>query len=732
MGRFRRSRSAARCSAACRDEQRAERDVAPSWLHEPQAAQGDSGPWVRLDSHAHYVYVSVRAGYKRFVDLASAIASRVPGLRVSGSSPDLSAAARDLWPRALVDIQSGELPVNRPGAIAWPERPEQISQLIELSRAEGFRVVPFGAGSGVCGAILPDERTIVIDSKRMQSVRVDPDAPVAHVGAGVLGLTLEQLLAKRGYTAGHFPSSIVCSTVGGWVAARGAGQCSSRYGKIEDMVAGLDCVLGTGDFVPMRRRQSAPNLVPLVTGSEGTLGFITAVTLRLHPAPRERKFLAYSCASIESGFDVLRELLQAGLRPEVARLYDPIDSVLLGQSSDSKKSPKNRSESAARWFGIAARAALRRPRWLQSAIEVLEGNVLGGATLLLIFEGETEEAAQDAARADSICARAAARSLGEGPARRWLQHRYGVSFRQSSSFRLGAFTDTMEVAAPWSKLEGVYSSVRRALSEHALVMAHLSHAYPDGCSLYFTFSALGARGGQARQRYDAAWQAGLGAALAAGANLSHHHGVGRSKALRLAAELGQGTELLNRLRRAWDPARMWNPGALEGPGEALTPPPLTPRDTFSLDETSRLVEVDARLALGAVEALLSRSGFTLGLGLDAPWTVSVAEWLARGLPGARDVWADPVSAQVAGFEASAGGVLARVRATPRRATGPDLLALFAGTHGQIGEVQRVTLAASARSAVGPRVQAFHWDRDPALNAAETQAFEAVRRSIQAP
>ncbi|MEO6602064.1 MAG: FAD-linked oxidase C-terminal domain-containing protein, partial [Polyangiaceae bacterium] len=452
-------------------------------------------------------------------------------------------------------------------------------------------------------------------------------------------------------------------------------------------------------------------------------------TLRLHPAPRVRRFLSYSCATIESGFDILRTMLQAGLRPEVARLYDPIDSVLLGQSSDVKKAPKNRSSGSGRWFGIAARRALAHPRWLQRTIEALEGNLLGGATLLLIFEGDAEAADEDAARAAQICGRAAARSLGEGPAKRWLAHRYGVSFRQSSSFRLDAFTDTMEVAAPWSKLEAVYNGVRRALSEHALVMAHLSHAYPDGCGLYFTFAALGSRAGNATARYDAAWRAGLSAALAAGANLSHHHGVGRSKAARLAAELGGGTELLNRMRRAWDPASMFNLGALEAPFEVQPAQRREGRPSFLIDDRSRLVEVDARLSLGAVEALLSRTGLSLGLDAGVNWSASVANWVSLGFPGATDSFSDPVAAHVTGFEASAGGIQAHVRTAPRRATGPDLLALFAGTRGAIGVVERATLTVAPRGTTPPRAQPFRWDRDPASNAAEQHAFELLRRAI---
>ncbi|HEY3668844.1 MAG TPA: FAD-dependent oxidoreductase, partial [Polyangiaceae bacterium] len=182
------------------------------------------------------------------MDLASALALRVPGLRVSASPPDLSAAARDLWPRALVDIQGGELPANRPAAVVWPERAEQVSQLVELGRTQGFRVVPFGAGSGVCAGVLPHDKIIVMDLKKMSRWRsLDTHARTLDVEAGQMGLPLEEDLNRRGLTAGHFPSSILCSTVGGWVAARSAGQCSGMYGKIEDMVLALECVTGRGE-----------------------------------------------------------------------------------------------------------------------------------------------------------------------------------------------------------------------------------------------------------------------------------------------------------------------------------------------------------------------------------------------------------------------------------------------------------------------------------------------------
>ena len=199
--------------------------------------------------------------------------------------------------------------------------------------------------------------------------------------------------------------------------------------------------------------------------------------------------------------------------------------------------------------------------------------------------------------------------------------------------------------------------------------------------------------------------------------------------MHLAAEIGQGTELLNRLRHGWDPTGSFNPGALHAPFE-VQPAAPDGRPQFTLDAESQLAEVDAGLSLGTLEALLSRQGFTLGLASEVNWSSSVSAWIGQGFPSAKDAWDDPVASRVAGFEASAGGIQARVRSAPRRATGPDLLALFASTGTQVGAVERVTLAVSVRGAPLPRIEPFAWDRDPPLSAAEARAFERVRRALR--
>jgi alkyldihydroxyacetonephosphate synthase len=661
------------------------------------------------------------------MDLDASFEKALPSLARSSSPPDAISYARDLWPRHHLAVREGRIAEHRPGLIVWPQTTEEVASVVRFCAAEGVPLVPFGAGSGVCGGVLPDPRTVVLDLKRMNRARsIDEGAPLLRVEAGALGIRLEEDLNARGFTLGHFPSSILCSTVGGWVAARSAGQCSGRYGKIEDMVASLECVVGRGEIVELKRRVHGPDLTNLIIGSEGVLGVVTAASLRLHPAPKTRVFSSFSFPTIEAGWSAMREMFQRGLRPAVARLYDPFDSFIARRGlKKAQRRPHGKSSSKKRPApgGGAAilRGVLRAPSLLNQMIDVLSSRVFRGSMLVLIWEESDAggDGRDELSIATEIAARFGARPLGEAPARRWLDHRYSVSYRQAPIFMAGAFSDTMEVAAPWSRLGALYEAVREAIGEHAFVMAHLSHAYPDGCSIYFTFVGSSPSIPDMERRYDAAWKAALDAAIAAGGTLSHHHGVGRSKAPKLGGELGLGVDIVHALRGAFDPAGILNPGNLlprEAPARrAPAPPPASPE----LDLESLLIRAGGDASLASIERALSSHGLSLGLGPGAPPldSTTVDAWIAAGARGAPDPWADPVDHLVAGFTARLpSGAELEVRSAPRRAVGPDLFALFLGTNGRAGSITSVHLRAHRPYA--PRPLPFTADRDPAQTSSE--------------
>jgi alkyldihydroxyacetonephosphate synthase len=655
------------------------------------------------------------------VDLAAAVREVLPELSSSERAVDRAAAARDAWPRHLIAEASAPAQRPEPALVVWPEHPEQVEALVALARKHGAPLIPYGAGSGVCGAVQASPGAIVVDMKRLTGLRVRRDEGVVDVQAGVLGVDLEAELERQGLTAGHYPSSILCSTVGGWVAARGAGQCSSRYGKIEDMVESADCVLGTGEALRLSRRFGGPNLLGLMIGSEGTLGLVTSARLRLHAAPAARAFAAYRLPSFERGAEAMRVLMQAGLRPAVMRLYDPLDSYLLGRGkvADAEgREPRSSGVPSGFWL----RAALGSPRALAAAIAGFEHFLSASASLILIFEGEREEARADLDRAERLLRELSGQSLGEQPARSWLAHRYAVSYRQSKVFQQGAFNDTLEVAAPWARLSQVYGAVREAAGAHALVLAHLSHAYPDGCSIYFTLVAT--RRGAALARYDALLDAVLGSALAEGATLSHHHGVGTSKAHWLDAELGGGLETLRRLRRAWDPDRLLNPATFEPLREA---PRVTLREPVpGVDAVSGIATFRAQTPLSELEAAAQAKGFSLGL-LGAPPAITLGSYIDAGLPGAPDARSDPVRGFVCGIEAKGAVAKFRLLPAPRRAVGPDLTALCLGAFGSIARVESASLPLLRR---GAKAHAGARAFSPPLSAHEAAAWQRLVVAFQ--
>lgn len=657
---------------------------------------------------------------------------------VSTNDADRVAYARDLWPRHLIDVREGRAPGTRPEAIAWPTSTEEAAAIVRWCAREGVPLVPFGAGSGVCGGVLPDARTVVLDLKKMRRWRdLDREGHTFDVEAGAMGITLEQDLQRAGFTIGHFPSSILCSTVGGWIAARGAGQCSGKYGKIEDMVVDLELVDGRGEIVRLKRRRGDLDATGLIVGSEGTLGVVTSSRLRVHPAPQARAFASFGFRTTEAGWEAMRAVFQAGLRPAVARLYDPFDAALARQGSVKKRT---RGEKHVTEVGAGAkvlRTLLSSPRALNALIDALEGHVPGrafDAMLVFVFEGTPEETREGVEATRAILRGLGGGDLGEHPARHWLEHRYSVSYRQPPTIRQGLFLDTMEVAASWSKLGGLYEDVRRAMGKTVFVMAHLSHAYPDGCSIYFTFAGSagepGDGGAPAFAKYDQTWRRALDAAIAAGGTLSHHHGVGRSKAPKLGAELGLGIDVVRALKRAFDPQGVLNPGNLipeDAPRHPGEPPSIVPR-AIEVDATSLLAHAPADATLGAIDDAARRNGARLAFEGDRATTLGA--WLSAGCPGAVDRFVDPVDQAVAGLDAKLrDGRILHVRPAPRRAVGPDLSALVVGARGRylepLGAWVRVHRI-DARPALTADVRV---DRDPAVGDDERALFAAIERAL---
>jgi len=428
--------------------------------------------------------------------------------RVITDPTDLAAATGDEWAMAASVART-------PEAVASPATAEEVAGVLGVCSDRRVPVTPAGARSGVCGGAVPVHGGVVLDLRGLAGVRsVDDTSLVADIGAGTMGDALEaELRADHGLTLGHRPQSVAISTVGGWLACRSAGQYSTRYGKIEDMVVGLDVALADGRRITTGgapRAATGPDLTQLFVGSEGTLGVITSARLRLHPAPPAELRASYAFESFAAGVDACRRILRRGATPAVVRLYDEAESE--------------------RTFDLP--------------------------TNVLVVLDEGDERLVEATMA--IVAEECHEPRGVEPVDRWLAHRDDV-YDTDALARQGIVGDTMEVAAPWSTVARLYDEVTAAVAAVAGTVwtsGHLSHAYGDGACVYITFAGTGANW------YVPAWDAAAGVVLAMGGALSHHHGIGLAKARFLAAALGPAHGVLVDLKRALDPSGILNPGKL--------------------------------------------------------------------------------------------------------------------------------------------------------------------------
>jgi alkyldihydroxyacetonephosphate synthase len=442
---------------------------------------------------------------------------------------------------------------SAPDAVVYPASHEEVVAVLEACSAEGIAVVPFGGGTSVVGGVEPLRDgfagAITLDLGRMDRLRAaDLRSLTATFDPGISGPRAEAALASRGLTLGHFPQSFEYATVGGFVATRSAGQASTGYGRIDEMVLGLRLAAPAGEVSlrAMPASAAGPALRELVVGSEGTLGVITEVTLAVRAAPAERRYEGWSFRSFAEGAEALRALEQAGAAPDVARLSDE-DETALNMALAATGSPTER----------AGKAYLR-----------VRGHE-GGCIAIFGWEGSREGVRRRRALTARIAREAGGITLGERPGRSWVKNRYAAPYLRDELLDHGVLAETLETATTWSNLMHLHGAVRDALRDTLgeqgtppLVMCHVSHLYRAGASLYFTAIARQREGEEAAQ-WRAAKAAASDAIVAAGGTITHHHAVGADHAPWMRSEVGElGVELLRAAKERLDPRGVMNPGKL--------------------------------------------------------------------------------------------------------------------------------------------------------------------------
>lgn len=444
---------------------------------------------------------------------------------VSDREIDRLSYSKDYWPIALRWTLEGKI-AALPDFVVWPETTEQISRIMKLANQQEIPVIPFGEGSGVLGGAVPVKGGIVIDMKRMDAILdIDDTNLTVTVQPGINGMNLERALSRAGYTLGHSPQSVYCSTVGGWLACRAAGQFSTKYGKIDDMVISLEAVLPQGEIIrsnPVPKSSTGPQIERLLLGSEGVLGIITEATLKIWPYPEKRVLHSYAFRELQTGLESIRLILRKGIYPAVIRLYDEIET--------------------SRHF-----------------YQIREAK--GKCMLILVMEGNKELVELEEKISESVCTGSGI-SCGKGPVEHWLETRFNV--KETSEFvPRDVIFDTIEVSVMWDKSLDLYNSMISAMKSIEGVIfasAHASHFYPQGVCFYFTFAGTAVN--DADDFYTAVWNAAMEFCIRKGGSISHHHGIGIMRASWLPEELGQSYDVLKRIKKVLDPKNIMNPGKM--------------------------------------------------------------------------------------------------------------------------------------------------------------------------
>ena len=452
----------------------------------------------------------------------------------------------------LVRLRAGDAS-SAPDAIVAPGSAAEVQAVLKVCAGAHLAVVPFGGGTSVVGGVEPVADgfagALSLDLRRLDGLEgIDRVSLTATFGAGLTGPEAERRLAREGFTLGHLPQSFEYSTVGGWVATRSAGQASTGYGRIDELVEGLHLVAPAGELVGRAVPASAagPDLRELAVGSEGVLGVICDATLHLRPLPAAGHYEGWSFRSFAEGCDALRVMEQADASPDVTRLSDEEETRL----------------SAALTSGGGAGDRIGRAYLRTRGHE-------HGCLAIVGFEGEAAEVGRRRLRAAALLRAGGGLRLGRRPGELWRRSRFSGPYLRDELLNRGVLAETLETATSWSNLAALHRAVgdalRGALAARGtppLVMCHVSHLYRSGASLYFTFLAR-QESEALLEQWRTAKSAATDAIVAAGGTITHHHAVGRDHAPWMRAEVGElGLELIRAAKQRLDPAGIMNPGKL--------------------------------------------------------------------------------------------------------------------------------------------------------------------------
>lgn len=495
----------------------------------PQAVRDAAGPGAVFDGHEDRLRHATGSGY---VDLAR--------------------------------LRDGSLKAA-PDAVVVPGNRDAVVRVLRACSEAGVAVVPFGGGTSVVGGVEPlrgDHRAVIsLDLSALRAVEVDEISLTARLGAGLRGPEAEAALRAEGVVLGHYPQSFEYATIGGFAATRSAGQASSGYGRFDDLVAAIELVAPVGDLRTLQTPHSAagPALRELIVGSEGTLGVIPEVTVRVRPAPTVRRYEAWMAESFEAAREIVRGLAQGPGLPDTIRVSDEEETEV----SLALSGPRGLVGSA---FGTYLRARRRA----------------GGCLVVVGIEGDSESVSRRRSLAARELRRGGAAYVGQAAGRSWEHGRYQGPYLRDTLMGMGAMVETLETSHTWSRLGDLHrqvgAAIRTALSGQGtpgLVFCHLSHAYADGASLYFTFVSARRAGAELAQ-WRAVKEAACEAIVAAGATITHHHAVGRDHRPYLESEIGAlGVDILRAVKDVVDPHGIMNPGALVAATPAASPAPET-------------------------------------------------------------------------------------------------------------------------------------------------------------